>query len=177
MSVLLAAGAGLATSLWGGYQESKHRKKMNSHLATQQADNKAFYNANAYADYTQRSDAQNALRQMREQLDRQAKRTTDTAAVTGGTIEQGAVQREQANKALADATANISGAGEQFRQRVTDQYLNRKQHLDGMGYQNLADWAKGAQNLKQTGLNLASGAVSSMLPKTSGDTKSQAGKE
>lgn len=172
MSVLLTAGAGLATSLFGGWQESRARNKMDNHIQKQQAENKAYYNSQAYTDYSQRSDAQNALRQMREQLDRQSRRSRDSTVVTGGTAEQTALEKEASNKALADTTANISGAGEQFRQRVTDQYMNRKQHLDHMGYQNLAGKAGGHQALKQTGLNLAAGAAESLLPKTSGNTKS-----
>jgi hypothetical protein len=159
------AGVGLATSLYGGWKAGKEQKKMDRQIRGWEADNKAFYNSRALGDYTQRADAQNALRQMREQLDRQSKRATNTQAITGGTIEQTAVSKDSANKALADATSNIAAVGQQFKDRVTDQYMGRKQQLQGMQYQNTAGKANSYENLMQSGLNTAAGALSSLVQK------------
>ena len=167
ITIGLAAG-GLATSLFGGFQAGQERRNMKSELGKMEAENKAFYNNQALSDYTQREDSQNVLRQMRNQLDRQTKRTANTQAITGGTVEQTAVQKDAANKALADATANIGAIGSQFKDRVTDRYINRKNHISMMKM-NLADQsAQGWEGLMQTGLNTSAGALSSIVPGSAG---------
>lgn len=162
------AGAGLASSLFGGWKAGKERKKMDGQIKSWESDNKAFYNSRALGDYTQRSDAQNALRQMREQLDRQTKRAANTQAITGGTVEQTAVAKDSANKALADTTSNIAAVGQQFKDRVTDQYLGRKNQLQMMQYDNKAGKAQSYENLMQSGLNTAAGALGSIKGITGG---------
>ena len=160
----ILGGAGLATSLYGGYKAGQERKKMKGELANMDVENKAFYNAQALGDYTQRADAQNILRQMRNQLDRQTKRAANTQAITGGTIEQTAIAKDAANKALADTMANLGAVGQQFKDKVTDRYLNRKNQI-GLMRMNLANQsAQGWENLMQTGLNTASGALGSLIP-------------
>lgn len=162
------AGVGVASSLFGGYKAGKERKKMSNQIKSWESENKAFYNSQALGDYTQRADAQNAIRQMREQLDRQTKRATNTAAITGGTVEQTAVAKDSANRALGNATSNIAAVGQQFKDRVTDQYMGRKQQLQGMQYQNTAGKASSYENLMQSGLNTAAGALSTLAPTTGG---------
>ena len=168
------AGVGVASSLFGGYKAGKERKKMSNQIKSWESENKAFYNSRALGDYTQRADAQNAIRQMREQLDRQTKRATATAAITGGTVEQTAAAKDSANKALADATSNIAAVGQQFKDRITDQYLGRKQQLQGMQYQNTAGKAASYENLMQSGLNTAAGALGTIdgITSTGGGGKS-----
>lgn len=161
------AGVGLGTSLFGQWKAGKERKKMNNQIGQWEGENKAFYNSRALGDYTQRSDAQNAIRQMREQLDRQTKRATNTQAITGGTVEQTAVAKDSANKALADTTSNIAAVGQQFKDKVTDQYLNRKNQLGMMKYDNMKGSAQSGEALAQTGLNTAAGALSSLVQKPS----------
>lgn len=170
MSIIagVTAGAGLASSLFGGYKAGKEREKMAGQLKGWEAENKAFYNSRALGDYTQRADAQNALRRMREELDRQTKRATNTQAITGGTLEQTAVAKDSANKALADTTSNIAAVGAQYKDRVTDQYLNRKNQLGMMQYQNTAGKAGSYENLMQTGLNTAAGALGSLATGSTG---------
>lgn len=152
--------AGLASSLFGGYKAGKERKKMRNELDELEAENKAIYNAQALGDYTQRADAQNILRQMRNQLDRQTKRAANTQAITGGTIEQTAAMKDSANRALADTMANLGAVGAQFKDRVTDRYLNRKNQLSTQRMQSAMGW----EGLMQTGLNTSAGALSSLTP-------------
>jgi hypothetical protein len=94
------------------------------------AENKAWYNANALGDYTQRADSQNILRSLRENLDRQNKIAANTAVITGATPEQQAVQKGQAGDVIADTYANLGAMGQQYKDRVTEQYFNRKYALE-----------------------------------------------
>lgn len=158
------AGAGLVTSIYGGIKAGQERKKMDRAIGGMEAENKAFYNSQALGDYTQRADAQNAIKRMREQLDRQTKRAANTAAITGGTVEQTAVAKDSANRALADATANIGAIGAQFKDRVTDRYLRRKDNIGMMKLNQMQNKANGWESLMQTGLNTGAGALSSLIP-------------
>jgi len=151
--------AGLATSLFGGWKAGKEREKMDAKIGELERDNKAFYNANALGDYTQRADAQNVIRQMRNQLDRQTKRANDTAVITGATPEATALQKQGANEALAGATAQIGAIGQQFKDRVTDRYLNRKDNYAMMRLNQSEGAAQGYEGLMQSGLNVMSGAL------------------
>lgn len=134
-SIIAGAGQGSAaitSALYSAYKANKERKKMDRLLDQQQSENQAWYNANALGDYTQRADAQNMLRNLRENLDRQNKVSANTAVVTGATPEQQAVQKEQSNKVISDAYANLGAMGQQYKDRVTDQYLNRKYELQNV---------------------------------------------
>lgn len=153
------AATGLASSLYGGWKAGQERKKMDKKIGEMERDNQAFYNANALGDYTQRSDAQNAIAMMRKQLDRQTKRANDTAVITGATPEAVALQKQGANEALAGATSNIAAIGQQYKDRVTDRYLNRKDRYGMMRLQQAEGAAQGYEGLMQSGLNAASGAL------------------
>jgi hypothetical protein len=121
---------GLGGAIFGANRAGKERKRIESLINQQQADNQAWYNANALGDYTQRADAQNLLRNLRENMARQNKIAANTAVVTGATPEQQAVQKEQTNKVISDTYANLGAMGQQYKDRVTDQYLNRKSALE-----------------------------------------------
>jgi hypothetical protein len=104
---------------------------------------------------------------MRNQLDRQTKRAANTQAITGGTIEQTAAMKDSANRALADTMANLGAVGAQFKDRVTDRYLNRKNQLSTQRMNLLDQSAMGWEGLMQTGLNTSAGALSSLIPTAS----------
>ncbi len=151
------------SSLFGGNKASKERKRMERYLNQQDADNKAWYNANALGDYTQRADVQNLMRNLRENLSKQNKTAANMAVVTGATPEQQAVQKELSNKVIADTYSNIGAMGQQYKDRVTDQYLNRKnvlaQQRMGMMEQN----AQSYENLMGNGLNMLGGSLGGLL--------------
>jgi len=119
---------GGAASLIGAINAGKERRRMERYLNIQDAENKSWYNQNAYSDYTQRSDTQNLIRNLREQLDRRNKIASNTAVVTGATPEQQAVQKEQSNKVIADTYSNIGAQGQQYKDMITNRYLAMKQN-------------------------------------------------
>lgn len=162
------AGAGIASSLFGGWKASKERKKTNQKISELERDNQAFYNANALGDYTQRSDAQNALNQMRNQLDRQTKRANSTAVITGGTPESTQLQKQAANESLASATSNIAAVGQQFKDRITDRYMSRKDNYGMMRLNQSEGAAAGYENLMQSGLNTIAGSLGGLATKNLG---------
>lgn len=159
----IGAGVGLAGSIFGGRKAAKQRRKMERYLNQQDTDNKAWYNANALSDYTQRSDTQNLMRQLRDTMGKQNKIAANTAVITGATPEQQAVQQEQSNKVISDTFANIGSMGQQWKDGITDRYLNRKDSIaqQRMGVMNQK--AQSYENLMNTGLNMMSGAIGSLF--------------
>lgn len=149
-----AAGTiGIAGGLFGGIKAGKQRKKMRRYLNEQDADNKAFYNANAMSDYTQRADAQNLLKQLRDNLTRQTKRSENTAVVTGATPEQQAVAKEQATKAMSDTYSNLGAMGQQWKDQITDRYLARKQDIANQRMNMMQGSAQSYENLMNNGFS------------------------
>lgn len=159
----IGGAVGLVGSLFGGNKAAKQRKKMEKYLNQQDAENKSWYNANALSDYTQRADAQNLMGQLRNTLTRQNKIAANTAVVTGATPEQQAVQQEQSNKVISDTFSNLGSMGQQFKDRVTDKYLARRQDIAGQRMNMMEGKAQSGENLQSNGLGMLSNAAGSLL--------------
>lgn len=155
--------AGLAGSIVGGISAAKQRRKMDSYLNRQEADNNAWYNANALSDYTQRADAQNLMKQLRDTLSRQNKKAAGAAVVTGATTEQQAAQKELSNKVISDTFSNIGAMGQRWKDNITDRYLARKQNLDNQRMGMMNQRASSYENLMSSGLNAFTGSLGSIL--------------
>lgn len=154
---------GLAGSLFGGGKAAQQRKKMERYLNKQDTDNKAWYNTNALSDYTQRSDSQNLMKQLRDTLTRQNKAAANTAVITGATPEQQAAIKDQSNKVMSDTFSNIGAMGQHYKDRVTNQYLARKQDIAGQRMSMMQGNAQAGENLQSNGLNLLSNSAGSLL--------------
>ncbi len=159
----IGAGVGLGASIFGGSKAAKQRRKMNRYLNEQDAENTAWYNANALSDYTQRSDTQNLMKQLRDTMGRQNKIASNTAVVIGATPEQQAVQKEQSNKVISDTFANIGAMGQQWKDGVTDKYQARKQNIADQRMGMMGQKAQSYENLMNSGLNMMSGSLGGIL--------------
>ena len=164
----IGAGVGLVGSIFGGSKAAKQRRKMNRYLNEQDAENTAWYNANALSDYTQRADTQNLMKQLRDNLTKQNKTAANMAVVTGATPEQQAVAKEQSNKVISDTFSNIGAMGQQWKDRVTDKYQARRENIANQRMGIMNDKAKSYENLMNTGLNMISGSVGSLYGGGSG---------
>ena len=162
---LAAAGAGVAGNAITRGKQKRELNKMREGVAAEHAENKAWYNANALSDYTQRADSQNLLKNLRDNLKRRRDATTATAAVTGATPAAQAAAKESDARVISDTYSNLSALGQRYKDNVTDQYFRRKDMLNnrlmGLDQQNLAGYDRMANswsNLTSTGLNTAAGA-------------------
>lgn len=149
MSILL----GLGVAGYGAYKAGQERKNMNKLLDRQEADNQAWYNANAMADYTQRADSQNLLRNLRNNLEKNNARQANMAVVTGATPEAQAAAKAQSNQIIADTYANLGAIGQQYKDSITNQYNARKDALYGQRMNILEGKAQSYENLKQNGID------------------------
>jgi len=159
----IGAGIGLAGSIFGGSKAAKQRRKMNRYLNEQDAENKAWYNANALSDYTQRSDTQNLMKQLRDNLTKQNKTAANMAVVTGATPEQQAVAKEQSNKVISDTFSNIGAMGQQWKDRVTDKYQSRRENIANQRMGLMQQKAQSYENLMNTGLNMMGGSIGGLM--------------
>jgi hypothetical protein len=160
---VIGGAIGLGASLLGGNKAAKQRKLMENYLNGQDTENKAWYNANALSDYTQRADTQNLMKQLRDNLSRQNRIAANTAVVTGATPEQQAAAKEQANKAISDTYSNIGALGQQWKDRVTDRYMARKANIASQRMNMMEGKARSGENLQGNGLNMLGNSAGSLL--------------
>ena len=163
IATAVTAGIGLAGSIFGGVKAAQQRRKMDRFLNQQDSENKAWYNSNALSDYTDRSDTQHLIKNLRENLATQNKRAANMAVVTGATPEQQAVQKEQSNKVIADTYSNIGAMGQRWKDNITNTYLSRKDAIAGQRMGMMDQKAQSYENLMNNGINMMSGAAGGAL--------------
>lgn len=160
MDPLSIAGgvAALGSSIIGAISSSANARKARQLIQNQRDENQRWYNTKMNEDYTQRTDVQNAINKQRELLDEQIKRANARSVVGGASEESVAIAKEQANKSVAEATADIAAAGADYKDRVEQQYratdaaLNQQQAQTYQ--QQAAQSAQAASQAVNAGINL-----------------------
>ena len=121
--------AGLAGSLFGGYQASRAMKKVRNLLREEERENNNWYERRMNQDYTQTAEAQNAMRRARDYARELNRAAEGRQAVMGGTDEAVAAERERTNEAVGNTLADIAAAGTQQKDAIEQIYLKRRQAL------------------------------------------------
>lgn len=151
-SIAIPALMNLTQSIVGANKEAKERKRMEKQRAAWNAENEAWYNSDYYGDFTQRLDVQNALKKMRDEMDRQTKLESSRQAVTGATDEVKLAGMDSRNKALSGVIGNIAASGEQYKEAAKNRYRNRKYNIDMLDYNTLIQNAQSGNNAFYNGL-------------------------
>lgn len=162
VSAIIAGVAGLAAAGISAAQAAKKRRQAQAVLEGQNRDNKSWYSANALGDYTQRSDVQRLMSQLRDNLRERNRAGASTAAVTGATAESVAASKDSVNRTIGNAYGNISAMGQLYKDRITDQYQKMKNNYAGVVSNNASQDAASYENLMRSGLNLATSSASSI---------------
>jgi hypothetical protein len=157
--------AGAASSLFGGIQQGRKNREMKKRsqamFGKMNADNEALFNEDYYSDYLQRADAQNVIRQMRDQFDRQAKRDENTAVITGATPESQAAAKNARAMAMSNLFGNLGAMGQRFKDNAKERYTRRKNALQDAEYNaelgTLARESESAGNLLYNGIGSLAG--------------------
>ena len=123
---ILKTTAGLAGSLFGGYQASRAMKKVRALLNEEQRENQNWYDRRMHQDYTQTAEAQNAMRRAHDYAQQLNRAAEGRQAVMGGTQEAVAAEREQTNEAVANTLADIAAAGTSQKEAIEQEYLKNK---------------------------------------------------
>jgi len=159
---LISGGLGLIGGIFGGIQAAKKRKQQEQLLNQEQSENTAWYNANALSDYTQRADAQNLIKNMRENLARRDMENANMSVVSGSTPEQQAAAKEQTNQIVSNVYGNLGAMGQQWKDQITNQYLGRKYSLGNQRFGLLNDQAQSYENLMNNGLGTMTSSIKSL---------------
>lgn len=126
---LIGAGLKAVGSITGAITSARAVKNAQEQLATQQAENEAWYNRRYNEDATQRADAQRMITMVSDSIKKRNRAAAGTAAVMGGTTESVAAAKEANNQALADTTSQIVAAAEARKDNIESQYQARKDAL------------------------------------------------
>ena len=125
---LIGSALGAVGSIFGGISASKAMKKAKKNVEQQIQKNQDWYDRRYNEDATQRADAQRILTMTEESIKNRNRQAAGTQAVMGGTDESTAAKAAN-NQALADATAQIAVNGEQRKDQIEQQYLQRDADL------------------------------------------------
>ena len=148
---IIGGAAGALGGIFGGISKNKMLKRMRNMINEQKRENQNWYDRRYNEDATQRADAQAILTHTADMIRQRNKSAAGTAAVMGGTDESVAATKEANAQALADATSQIAAAGEQRKDQIENQYLNRKNELD--------EKLRELQGQKLNGWDMASNAI------------------
>lgn len=127
---LIGSALGAAGSIFGGISASKAMKKAKKNVQEQMQKNQDWYDRRYNEDATQRADAQRILTMTEESIKNRNRQAAGTQAVMGWTDESTAAAKAANNQALADATAQIAVNGEQRKDQIEQQYLQRDAELN-----------------------------------------------
>lgn len=171
IGAIVGAGLQAAGSIYGGIQAAKANRKLRANIRQQMDENQDWYDRNYNEDFTQRADAQRILTMTEDSIRKRNRAAAGTQAVMGGTEESVAAAKAANNAALADTASRIAAAGEQRKQQVEGQYLNRKEALQGQLNQMQA---QKAQNIAQAvqGVGAAAGDIATAIDSTTKPYKS-----
>lgn len=128
---LIGAALGAAGSIFGGIAASKAMKGIADDIRRQQRENQDMYDMRYNEDATQRADAQRLLTMTEESIKRRNRAAAGTAAVMGGTNEAAAAEKAAGNEAMVKTVGQVNANGEARKDKIEQQYLARKEQLDG----------------------------------------------
>ena len=161
IGLIAGAAAGALGGLFGGLSRNKQIETQQKAIEKSKQENQDWYNRRYNEDSTQRADAQRILSITEEAIKRRNRGAAGRAAVMGGTDNAVAATKEANANAMANAAGQISSQGEARKERVEQQYLNRKQNLDDQ-YNGLEAQRKNGFDFVSDVLGGASGGLSSL---------------
>lgn len=123
------AGAGALSGILGGLGKNSAIKRQIKALEGQMRENQDLFDRDYNADATQRGDAVRAVTAIQDAIRNRNAAAQGAASVMGGTEESLAATKMANSKALSDTESNIALAGEARKDKLKEQYLNRKNAL------------------------------------------------
>lgn len=148
---ILGGALGALGGIFGGLGKNEAIERQQQALDKRKQENQNWYDRRYNEDATQRADAQRILSMTEDAIKRRNRAAAGRAAVMGGTEESVAATKEANAKAQADAAAQIAAAGEARKDKIEQQYLNRKNELN--------DKRDGLEGQKSSGWDMAGSAM------------------
>ena len=149
----IGAGAGIATSIFGGMAASKAAKEAEKRQREAEAKEKSWYNRRYYEDYIDTAAGQNLVRRAKDYAKEQWKKAAGAQAVAGGTDAATAMAKEAGNRMVGDTIANIAAADSQRKANVDAQHRAAEQGFAQMDMQRANQRAQNITNASQSASN------------------------
>lgn len=127
---IAGAFAGATGSLLGSLGKNDSVSKEQKGVDAMRKSNENWYNRRYNEDPTQRLSAQRMITKLEDIVRRRNKAAEGRRAMVGGTEESVAAEKERNNQMMADAVSQIAAYGDAQKDRIEQQYLNRKNRLD-----------------------------------------------
>lgn len=164
---LIGAGAGLASSIWGGISAKKQAHRAKGELDRLWESNEDWYRRRYNEDATQTAEAQAMIRRAREEAQRQLQQARGVDVVMGGTGEGVARAQEAGNRLISNAIGQVANNATARRDNIERQYraadAGYGQQLMNVYNQRSANATNAANAGMQAGMGLIGADVSSSL--------------
>lgn len=134
---------GVGGGLLGSFGKDQAIDDKQHGIQERRRDNQSWYNRRYNEDPTQRVDARRILSMTEDALRRRNRAAEGRKAVMGGTEESIAAERENASNTLSNVTSQIAAANESRKDKIEQQYLNRKNKLDDEYWESEAERPNG----------------------------------
>lgn len=161
MALLGTLGLGLsaASGIFGAIKANKAKKRQQRQIAEQEARDDAWYNDRYYQNYMDSTEAQSAMKRVRDTLRRENADARAQAAVGGATPEAAVAQQRVNRQSLERTAATLAGNATQRKNYVDSVHqANEKQTQNARMGQAQAD-EQGASQVMNNGLNLMGAAM------------------
>ena len=164
---LISSAVGAGTALLSDFIKNRQTSKLNrtnqNILTGMLNENRAWYDVKKSQDYTARTDVQAAINRQRQILDEQYRNARAANVVAGGTDAQLALQKEAANRALAqtttDVAANASNWDDANEDKFRAQDIALKQQQIQSNAQQAAQIAQAGSQAVTSGIQLVGQGV------------------
>lgn len=154
------AAAGIISSLVSGNQASKKQREAEDRVNRAKAENEAWYNRRYNENYVDTNAGRHIINMAREAAKENWKRASGAAAVTGGTDAATALAKEQGNKMIGNAVAQIAAHDTARKDNVDATYRANQSRLE---QQQIAIDQQHAANISQAGSGLSDGLMQGAL--------------
>lgn len=163
--VTAAIGAGLAlgSAIYGGITSAEANNKARKLIQQQRDANKRWYDVVKSQDYTMRTDAQAAIKRLREMYEESQKQAMKRRVVSGATPESEAMWKEAVNKSISDSITGIAENASAHKDSAEAQYRAQDAALNQQQVQNhqqqAAQTAQAASQAVNAGVSLLGTAL------------------
>lgn len=168
--VTAAIGAGLAlgSAIYGGITSAVANNKARKLIQQQRDANKRWYDVVKSQDYTMRTDAQAAIKRLREMYEESQKQAMKRRVVSGATPESEAMWKEAVNKSISDSITGIAENASAHKDSAEAQYRAQDAALNQQQVQNhqqqAAQTAQAASQAVNAGVNLLGNSLAMQTP-------------
>lgn len=162
VGTIIGGLAQIGSTIYGAAKSAQMNNKARRLLQSERQDTRQWYDQKLDEDYMSRTDVQAALTNQKEILEDQYRQARATQAVAGGTDEAVALQKEAANKSLAETTRGIAAQAADYKNDLAERQLAAEQQYGAAERESLMNQGNAiAQAASQAG-NALSGAGASM---------------